>query len=263
MNRIRNILLWSVLCIYLIIGFSFILRRQYAVVCSSIVINIQDSTRSRFVSKENIEKIIQLKLPKLIGKNLQDINLQEVIAAVKTYPPVAGSDAYKTADGKLVIDIMQRIPLLRIIDKNNDSYYIDQDGFVMRLSGNYTSHVIVANGNIRSDFPINGTTNVLDLEKKTQGKRVIQADLYKLAKYVNNNRFWDAQIQQIFVNFCGEFELIPRVGSNVIIFGDLSNCETKFQNLLGLYRHGFPAVGWNKYDTINLKYKGQVICTKR
>ena len=36
------------------------------------------------------------------------------------------SDAYKTVDGKLVVDIRQRVPLLRIIDKNNESYYIDQ-----------------------------------------------------------------------------------------------------------------------------------------
>jgi cell division protein FtsQ len=222
-----------------------------------------DSAQSRFVSRECIENILQQKLPKLIGTNVNAINLRDITAAVETYPPVASSDAYKTVDGKLVVDIRQRVPLLRIIDKNNESYYIDQDGYIMKLSGNFTSHVIVANGNIRTEFPVDGSINVLDLEKKSVGNRIIQADLYKLAKYVNNNRFWDAQIQQIFVNFSGDFELIPRVGSNVIILGDLSNCESKFENLMGLYRHGFPAVGWNKYDTINLKYKGQVICTKR
>jgi cell division protein FtsQ len=47
------------------------------------------------------------------------------------------------------------------------------------------------------------------------------------------------------------------------VFGDISNCEEKFQNLESLYINGLNAVGWNKYETINLKYKGQVICTKR
>ena len=65
------------------------------------------------------------------------------------------------------------------------------------------------------------------------------------------------------MNASGDLELIPRIGSHIIVFGDYSDCEIKFRNLMSLYKNGLPAVGWNKYETINLKFKGQVVCTKR
>lgn len=263
MKKVKNIILWLIILIYFAVSFSFVAEKQQAIVCIAIDVNINDSLQSGFVTKENIKNLLLRKYPKLIGKNFQNINLEDLEAQVNSYPPVERADIYKTTDGRIVVEIEQRNPLMRIIDNNNVSYYIDDKGYVMNLSGNFTSHAIIANGNIPTKFPINNKTNVLELENKAQGKRVIQADLYKLAKYVNNNKFWNAQIQQIFVNFSGDFELIPRVGSNVIIFGDFSDCEAKFSNLMSLYKHGLPAVGWNKYETINLKYKGQVICTKR
>ena len=162
-----------------------------------------------------------------------------------------------------MIDIRQRSPIIRIIDKNYISYYIDEDGYVMKTNGNYTSHVIIANGNIYTGFPIDNKINVLGLEKKSPANNKTIANLYRLGKYITDNDFWNAQIQQIYVNESGDFELIPRVGSHIIILGDYSDCETKFENLMSLYKNGLPEKGWNTYETINLKYKGQVICTKR
>jgi len=234
-----------------------------SLVCNKVEIRVVDSLRSGFVLKTSIAKILQKKNYNLIGKNFSEIDLLMLKNDIMDYPPVQNALVYKTIDGRIVIEVKQRCPILRIMDNNNESYYIDENGFIMQLSGNYTSQVLIANGYISTKFPINNKTNVLDIESKTQGNRVVQADLYKLAKYVNNNKFWNAQIQQIFVNFSGDFELIPRVGANVILFGDYNDCENKFNNLMSLYKHGLPAVGWNKYETINLKYKGQVICTKR
>jgi cell division protein FtsQ len=234
-----------------------------SLVCNKVEIRVVDSLRSGFVLKTSIAKILQKKNYNLIGKNFSEIDLLMLKNDIMDYPPVQNALVYKTIDGRIVIEVKQRCPILRIMDNNNESYYIDENGFIMQLSGNYTSQVLIANGYISTKFPINNKTNVLDIESKTQGNRVVQADLYKLAKYVNNNKFWNAQIQQIFVNFSGDFELIPVVGANVINFGDYSDCETKFNNLLSLYKHGLPVVGWNKYEYINLKFKGQIICTKR
>ena len=247
----------------MITGFGFITEKKMSIVCNKVEIRVVDSLMSGFVLKANIAKILQKKNYSLVGMNFKDIDLLTIKNDIINYPPVKNALVYKTIDGRIIIEVEQRCPILRIYDSNKDSYYIDENGYVMQLSGNYTSHVLIANGNISTKFPINNKTNVLDLERKTQGNRVIQADLYKLAKYVNNNKFWNAQIQQIFVNFSGDFELIPRVGANIIDFGDYSDCETKFNNLLSLYKHGLPIVGWNKYESINLKYKGQIICTKR
>jgi len=58
-------------------------------------------------------------------------------------------------------------------------------------------------------------------------------------------------------------ELIPKVGNHLIIFGDTSQMSQKFENLILFYRKGLTKVGWDKYNIINLKFKNQVVCSKK
>ena len=108
------------------------------------------------------------------------------------------------------------------------------------------------------------TKLILTGEIKAKGVHIpIIKDIYNLASYINKDDFWKAQFQQIYVNENFEFELIPIVGDFNIIFGDISNIEKKFEKLKLMYKTGFNNEGWNKYKTINLKYKNQIVCTKK
>jgi cell division protein FtsQ len=86
--------------------------------------------------------------------------------------------------------------------------------------------------------------------------------LYKIASYVDKHEFWKAQIEQIFVTRDNEFILIPKVGNHIILFGNAEEGDEKFEKLFVFYKEGLNRVGWNKYSSINIKYKGQVICKK-
>jgi cell division protein FtsQ len=86
--------------------------------------------------------------------------------------------------------------------------------------------------------------------------------LFTLVTFISDNRFWNEQIVQVYVNGRNEFELIPRVGSQVIELGGIDNLTEKFENLRLLYEEGFSQTGWNQYGRISLKYKNQVVCTK-
>ena len=85
--------------------------------------------------------------------------------------------------------------------------------------------------------------------------------IYKLAQFIARDTFFNAQIEQIYLNSDNDFELIPLIGKHVIIFGDAGNMEEKFGNLLVFYKQGLAVQGWEKYDTINLKYHNQVVAT--
>ena len=82
----------------------------------------------------------------------------------------------------------------------------------------------------------------------------------ELGNYMSNDSFWNAQIEQIYVDTAGDIILIPRVGDHTIIFGDLNDIDTKFNKLYTFYRNVAPAEGWEKYSSVNLKYKDQIIC---
>ncbi|MCD8495578.1 MAG: hypothetical protein LRY45_02455 [Bacteroides graminisolvens] len=75
--------------------------------------------------------------------------------------------------------------------------------------------------------------------------------------------FFNALIEQIYVSNANEFTLIPKVGDQKIIFGKYEDVITKLENLKIFYQEALPYEGWQKYRTINVKYKGQVVCEKR
>jgi len=97
----------------------------------------------------------------------------------------------------------------------------------------------------------------------TSIRNSILKDIYYLVKYINGDNFWSAQIDQIFVDGKDEIDLIPRVGNHTIHLGSAENYEGKLRNLQAFYDEVLPEVGWNKYSTINLAFKDQIVCKRR
>ena len=60
-----------------------------------------------------------------------------------------------------------------------------------------------------------------------------------------------------------EIAMQVKVGDQVIELGDTTNLENKFADLLAFYRNGMPRAGWDAYSKISLKFKDQVVCTKK
>jgi cell division protein FtsQ len=84
-----------------------------------------------------------------------------------------------------------------------------------------------------------------------------------MIKYIDDDDFWSAQIDQIYVDSNNDIDLIPRVGNQLIHIGTTENIEGKLKNLAAFYDKVLPEVGWNKYSVINLEYKDQIVCKKR
>ena len=87
--------------------------------------------------------------------------------------------------------------------------------------------------------------------------------LFELANLLSEDDLWAYQIIQIHFSKDKEVILIPRVGNHKIIFGMLKNLEEKFQNLRLFYEQAIRLKGWNSYTDINLKFKNQIVCTKK
>jgi hypothetical protein len=84
-----------------------------------------------------------------------------------------------------------------------------------------------------------------------------------VGSYILNDPFWMGQIDQVDITADRGFEMIPKIGNNIIVFGTAENYESKFNNLLTFYKQVEIKVGWNKYSKINIQYKGQVVAVKR
>jgi cell division protein FtsQ len=87
-------------------------------------------------------------------------------------------------------------------------------------------------------------------------------DLFNLTKTLLADEFLKAFIQQIHLNNAGDFILVPLIGDQKIVLGSARKLEDKLNRLKIFYQQGMPYEGWTKYETINLKYGGQVVCKR-
>lgn len=103
--------------------------------------------------------------------------------------------------------------------------------------------------------------------KKKEEKYADFLKLINFVRSVESDGFWSAEIVQIVASSASsgatELVLIPRSGDFRIVFGEIDDeAERKFDKLQKFYRDGLCNLGWDRYKTINVKYKNQVVCTE-
>jgi cell division protein FtsQ len=264
MKKVLQILMWLIPALGLPVILGFAASEQSNVRCTGIKVTIDESDENFFVDETDIKEIIYSKGDSLVGSPVSQINYNNLEQLILKNPSVKDVQVYSTVEGEVKADIIQRRPVVRIYNIIGESFYIDESGSVMPLSAKFASRVPVANGNIRESYGGLTLFNVNKIEADDSlASKTILDDIFAVVNFIEKDEFWKAQIQQIYVNEKNDIELVPMVGNHKIILGDKKDLETKFKKLMILYQKGLSKTGWNQYSVINLKFKNQVICTKK
>ncbi|MFI3301765.1 MAG: hypothetical protein SNH35_04970 [Rikenellaceae bacterium] len=113
---------------------------------------------------------------------------------------------------------------------------------------------------------------VKDAEKKMQKRCEDFANLINFVHIVENSKFWSSEVVQIIASQSPSGELrvnlSVRSGDFEVVLGSIQNSndkesesvEDRLDKLMKFYQDGLRRVGWNKYRSINIEYKGQVVC---
>lgn len=242
-KRILLTLVLALISAYLFIAVTAFNRKPENVKCKDIELDIKDSIYAGFVTKKEITDLLSKKGINPMGRDIDRIHTKTVEQELAKHPLIDQVECYKTPSGKLCIELSQRIPILRVMSANGENYYVDNKGTIMPPSAKCVAKVAVATGNIEKTFAMR--------------------DLHKFALFLQNNSFWDAQIEQINVLPYKRIELVPRVGDHIIYMGRLDGYELKLKRLKVFYEKALNQVGWNKYSRINVEFGNQIICTKR
>ena len=242
MKKVKNILLWALVTAYFPVLFAFVSNGKSKVVCSDVSVVVKDSLENEFVTSAQMRTVLLNKYPKMLGGPIGKIDCEEIELFIKKHEAVKNCEAYYTVGGNLNIELEQRKPLCRVFS-GYSSYYIDEEGEKMPLFECHAAHVLVISGHVNK---LDSLDEVIDF-----------------ARFIKDNEFWDAQIEQVYVENNGEFSLAPRVGNQIVYLGSLVNYPAKMKNLYALYTKGLHPREWNNYKEINLKFEGQIICTKK
>ncbi len=239
------------LCLFGFIGFTiyYVYSQRAAVRCQSIVVKI-DPNSPRFMDEDEIVSLIEKSGEPVIGHKLSAININSLESRLTFSKTLYNVEIFRKIESKgisfkgmLIVSLSERTPVLRIKNMSTD-YYLDSEGVEVPVSAKYLDRILIATGTVPNDPEI-------------------KKNLLQMAEFVNKNEFWRAQIEQVFIQVNGELLMVPHVGDYLIDFGTPEDYELKFRNLKAVYQQGFKNMGWNKYKTISVKYRNQVVCTKK
>jgi len=188
----------------------------------------------------------------IIGKPYNEINVYTIETALKESPYISDVTIFGDLLGTLHITATQRTPIVRIIDSLNRSFYLDETAHVMPAIRGSAAHVITVSGNI-------GIT----LEQTFSDTLKHRWDaLLSCVKYINNDTFLRSQIGQIYVENEKSYILIPVIGNHKIILGTPEQPEKRLERLKIFYQRGMDEEKWENYRSIDLRYKGQIVCKR-
>lgn len=259
MNKILKIIgfITSVLAVMALLGFVGSMRS--AASCEELVVKIYSESAHSLVTEAEVRNQISENIGVIIGEPLNKIHTKAIESELRTIPFVNKVRVYETINKKLIVELEERKPMVRLIDHKGRTGILDEKGFLMPLSDNSVLRLPVITGAFSlGDEGVGSNMHVGD-----SLAHVSLPVIYTYAFAIAQNPFWKAQIQQTDLSLDGDFIAFPQVGNHTINFGDADKIDEKLNRLFIFYKKGLEEAGWNKYSSINLKYKDQIVCTKK
>ncbi len=179
---------------------------------------------------------------KIVGVPANTVNTLDIERYLMKINNFEDVKCYVSSSGELKVTISPMIPEIRVFD-GNQSYYVNKAGKRINSNAEFFADVPIVSGHFTKNFR--------------------PESVLPIVRFVNS----DKQLKEIV----GMFEargpkdilLIPRIAGHVINFGDTTRLKEKRAALLTAYHKIIPYKGWEEYDTISVKFRGQIVATRR
>jgi cell division protein FtsQ len=251
-RKILVISVWTILLAGTVVLLVAAISKKNNEKITGVEINITGVQNNYFIDKDEVLDILK----KVNGKDLQkatvsSLDLSKMENRLQKDQWIKRAEMFFDNNNVLQIKITEREPVARIFTVTGASFYIDSSLTRLPLSDKFSARLPVF-----TSFP----TEVRILKKRDS---FLLNEIKILSQYIDSHPFWMAQIDQIDITPTGGFELIPKLGNQIIRFGNITNYEEKFNKLFSFYKQVQTRVGWNKYSVLDVQFKDQVIGVNR
>ena len=243
---ISKSVLWILVIAALISIYAFASRRQNAMVCKSVHIQMLDS--EKFVSSAQIWH--QLNTKKLIHKKINLLKIDSLETLFKKNPFIAEASLSVDLSGMLNVKIAQKHPFVMVTNSVGQRFFIDRQGNKMPFSRADTNKFYRVSGHIAEG-----------LGKADTIKTPILKNILYLSNFIETSPFKRNEYRFFEISDQDQMRLLPAKQPFIVLLGDTSHLDEKFLKLDLMYSTVFPREGLNKYSTIDLQYTDQVVCT--
>ena len=254
----KTILHWVFTVLWLAAGAGTIvllvaaIKKKDGELCSGISISIEGVDNNFFVDKKDILNAITNIVdgsPK--GKIISAFDLRQIETELQKDVWVKTAQLFFDNNNRLMVNVLEREPMARVFTKSGVTFYIDTSLAMLPLSDKFSARLPVFTG-----FPSDkGILSKLD--------SALLKDILAVSIAIQKDTFRTAIIDQVDITSHRDFEMVPKIGNNIIVFGDATNLDEKFNKLKLFYQQVMVKAGWNKYSTINVQYSGQIVAKRK
>lgn len=239
--KLRNIIIVVLLAV-VVLTFHIVRRNS---VMRGIESEVRPAEVVRLLTPSEVDSLILQAAPTLRSTRIKDIDKKAIAASLLKCPYIDKVDVGLTTGGKLTATVWQHVPVMRVF-LNDDEFYLSRKGTVMPLAPAHYCHLLVGS---------------VDPQQTDEVRSL--ASLWAVASFLHDNPKYGDIFDQAHVSAGGDIVLVPKLGDFSVIVGDTACLKEKFENLWAFLDQGISQTGWDIYSTVNLKYRGQVVATKR
>ncbi len=244
--------LWVLVCVGCITLLAAAMRHKETKLCKGIEITIQGEKNNFFVDKNDVYTIIKNNGGDTVLKNtISSINLKKIEKEIENNDWIKNVELFFDNNNMLTVLVEERIPVARIFTTLGNTFYIDSICKVLPISNKFSARLPIFTNVPITENKLSSTDSAFLKDIKTVGIKII-ADSFLMA-----------MIEQIDVSANQTFELTPKIGTQTILFGKATDVDNKLLKIKLFYKNVIIKAGWNRYKTINLQYKNQVVASIR
>lgn len=229
------------------------IRKNDAAKCREVEVKIFGiEAEEKFVDEKDVLNTIQIICGESpVGKTSGTFNLRKIETELQKSDWIKSAQLFFDNANILQVKIYERAPVARVFTVNGRSFYIDTALKMLPLSDKFSARLPVFTG-----FP---SDNIV----LSAADSSLLQDVRDISLAIQKDSFRMAMIEQVDITAQRSFEMIPKIGTQLIVFGDAENADAKFEKLKLFYKNIIVKTGWNKYSVINVQYKNQVVAKIR
>lgn len=231
-----------VLAAYLAFGLAYAYKQDSVEPYKELKINISEEA---YVSRAVIDERLGNLSRRISSLPADSVNTLAIERLVGSMDNVESVRCLMLNDRTIEINVVPLIPVARVFDvSDSTNFYINAQGKRMAPRQGYFNDVPVVVG----DF---------SWADKSDPKSAIP-----VIRYLEADTAMGRLISAISISRTGDIYLVPMMRGHMVAFGDTTDIDNKMARLKVFYRKVLPVKGWEYYDTISVKWRGQVVATR-
>ena len=203
---------------------------------NKISVKMNEKTPVYFIDEKDIREIVKKENPS--GK-VGDLNIPALEKKINSLPAVDSANVYLNLNGKLNLDIKQRVPIFRL-NKDGKDFYVDEKGAEFPISRTYSHPCMLVTGNVKKD----------EYEK-----------LAELVEKIDKDDFSKKYFIGISKDNNGDYNLLTSEGNYKVELGDLDNIDLKVKGFKAFVEKYLVYQDPQKYNMVSIKYQNQIVTT--